>query len=272
MCRLYGSLSRVPAASAHELIEAPNALRVQSAEHADGWGIGWWAAERSAPSFARGIEAAKDAPEFSRVAGIVQARALIAHVRKASVGGIRLDNSHPFTYGRWLFAHNGTITRFAQVQGALEAEIDPAFRPLVVGETDSVRCFGIFLSRLSRLAGLDGDPPLEAVAGALAETVMVVQGIADAQGGTPSATTFLVGNGSTMLAFRRGRTLFWATRRKGGAADRAGAPVPRLLVSSERLSDAWSWEEAPADSLVGVDASMRLHLSHLASWKPARAG
>jgi len=273
MCRLFGSRSLLPIRAAHELVDAPNALRSLSAEHMDGWGIGWWPDERS-PVSARGIEAAKDAPEFARLACTVESRALIAHVRKASVGGVHLDNSHPFGHGSWLFAHNGTIARFADVRADLEAAIDPAFRPLVTGETDSARCFGIFLSRLSRLSSLDGDPPVERVARALAETVAVVAEIADAPDREPSATTFLAGNGRTMLACRRGRTLFHATRARG--VDAAGDRVERLLVSSERPSDAWAWEEVPLDGIVGVDGDMRLHRSNLADWaipsRRARAG
>jgi predicted glutamine amidotransferase len=45
MCRLFGFRSRSPAAVHRSLVHADNALRVQSREHPDGWGIGWWPAE-----------------------------------------------------------------------------------------------------------------------------------------------------------------------------------------------------------------------------------
>ena len=42
MCRLFGCRTATPGAVAHELLHGANALRVQSREHPDGWGLGWY--------------------------------------------------------------------------------------------------------------------------------------------------------------------------------------------------------------------------------------
>ncbi len=260
-----------------------NALQVQSREHPDGWGIGWWGDDGAAPQLVRGAGAAYAEEAFTRHAEMVSSHAVLAHIRKASVGPVTLDNAHPFRWGPWLFAHNGTVTDFARHQARIEQEIDAAFAHVVIGDTDSARCFGIFLSRLARLTpDPTSDVPLATAARALAETVRTVSAITDPDAAVPSATTFLVGNGSLMLAIRRGRTLWYSTHKtrcpERGTCARFGptceappaAPgteVNHMLIASERVSLEDAWIEVPVDGIVGVDAQMRLHRFQLGNWR-----
>ena len=62
----------------------------------------------------------------------------IAHIRYASTGGLRPENTHPFQQRGRLFAHNGVITDLPR----LEAELGD-YLPLVQGETDSERFFAL---------------------------------------------------------------------------------------------------------------------------------
>lgn len=280
MCRLFGFRSQGPSPVHHSLARAENALRHQSREHPDGWGIGWWGPGAPEPKLVRGVGAAFAEDEFLRYAQMVSSTAVIAHVRKASVGPVQLDNAHPFRWGPWLFAHNGTLRDFARAQPAIEAEIDPAFLPIVEGDTDSVRCFAIFLTRLARICDPLGNVAIEAVARALAETVKIVAAITDPGAPEPSATTFLVGNGQVMLACRRGRTLWFSTHKSRCVlrdtcprfASRCEAPVApgeavnHLIVASERISLEDVWHEVPVDGMIGVDGQLKLHRFHLADW------
>lgn len=274
MCRLFACRSALPSAVHRSLLRESNALRIQSREHPDGWGIGWWPSP-DAVKLERGAGAAFAEADFERVAGFVSASSVIAHVRKASVGKVGLANSHPFRHGRWLFAHNGTVTRFAEVRRRLEAAIDPAFRSFQ-GETDSERCFGIFLTHLSRDGGLEA-PSFAQVAAALRFTVATIEAVADAGAAERSATTFLVGDGQVIAACRRGRTLHYSSHKvRCGDRDTCpsfspaceapvppGAPVTHFLVASERISSEDVWSEVPEDGIVGIDAAMRVHRSSL---------
>lgn len=268
MCRLFGSRSRGPQPIDDSLLTGENALLVQSREHRDGWGIGWWENDTPAPRLERGPTAAFADEAFAAWARKVSAPAVLAHLRLASVGPVHLDNAHPFRHGSWLFAHNGTIAGFSGARGAIEAEIDPRFRSVIVGETDSVRCFGVFLTRLSMLADLEGNVALDAVARALGETVSIVAGLADPGQKEPSATTFLVGNGRLMLACRRGRTLFYSTDRTAGSKGEpaSGETVERLLVASEPLSTSREWREVPLETMIGIDGDLRVHRFRMDDW------
>src|SRR5687768_4779950 len=133
MCRLFGFRSNTPARVHEALVHEANSLRVQSREHKDGWGIASYNAQYL-PEVARGTGPAHQDPEFDRVSSLVSSHAVIAHVRLASVGPVKLENAHPFTYGAWTFAHNGTLQRFEQHREAIEALIDPDLRALISGE------------------------------------------------------------------------------------------------------------------------------------------
>lgn len=259
MCRLFGSRSRDPGAVTHELFHGANALRVQSREHPDGWGVGWY--ENDVPRVVRSLTPAHGDADFERLSHFVTAQTVLAHVRKASVGRVATENTHPFQRGPWLFAHNGTVPEWDRVRGPLEDLIDPSLRSQLRGETDSERCFFLFLSRLRRHC-----PPeradLGSAAAALAETVALVGEVAD-RGEHKASTTFLVTDGRLLLACRRGRTLFISS-----PAPDADGRVGYVAVASEDPGEPppggrRAWRLLPEEALVGVDAELRLKVSSL---------
>ena len=253
MCRLFGCRTAAPGGVAHELLHGANALRVQSREHPDGWGLGWYAGR--VPQVVRSLTAAHGDEDFEEVSSFVTASTIVAHIRKASIGRVALENTHPFEWGPWLFAHNGTVPEWEKSRAAVEAEIDPALREKLRGETDSERCFLVFLTRL--LARCDpAAAGFTEAAAALAETV----GIVVRTCGAGAATTFLATDGRTMLACRRGRTLYVSA----AEAERDGR-VAWFAVASEdpRLHQPVPpgrspWREVPAGTIVGVDSELRL--------------
>src|SRR6267143_6067549 len=265
MCRLFGCRTAAPGGVAHELLHGSNALRVQSKEHPDGWGLGWY--EHAGPRVVRSLTPAHGEGEFEKLSQYVSAQTVVAHVRKASVGKVAEENTHPFQRGPWLFAHNGTLPDWERVRPQLEALIDPSLRGELQGETDSERCFLLFLSRLRRHCD-----PKHADAGsataALAETVALVREIAE-RGDARASTTFLATDGRLLLACRRGRTLFLSSP----APDRSGA-CGYVAIASEDPGEPppggkRAWRLLPEDALVAVDAQLRLSVSSLA---PATAG
>src|SRR5207237_6676914 len=108
---------------------------------------------------------------------------------------VAMENTHPFQRGRWLFAHNGTLPVWEKARPALEAQIDPGLRAGLEGETDSERCFLLFLTLL------DGRSDVESASAALCETVRRAREVA-AGGDQPPSTTFLATDGRMMLACR----------------------------------------------------------------------
>jgi len=253
---MFGLRAAVPHHVQRSLLHDQNALCVQSKDHPDGWGIGHYptSGDTLRPLVDRGLSAAFADQEFAQAAERVLARTVVAHVRRASCGPVTLPNTHPFTRGRWLFAHNGTVTRFADdpiCRPALEAELDPDLRATLVGDTDSERCFLLFLSRLRSRTPLEAGAKPSDIAWALHDTVRTVRAIADRPGLEPSSLTFIVSDGESLLALRHGRSLH--QRIQSGD----GLPIARYSVASEVLGTAGPWEEIPEGGLVGVGPDLK---------------
>ena len=220
--------------------------------------------EGTTPVIARGLGAAHSAPEFERVSSLLTARAVIAHVRLASVGKVGLPNAHPFSHGAWTFAHNGTLREFDRHRAAVEACIAPQLRERLVGDTDSERCFYLFLSHLfARLPSEDAPAPLRTVASALVQTVNQVASITDVEGSPPSSMNFMVCDGKLLVATRRQRTLYASVGPRRRKADAPGLPpngvtVSQVMLASEELSLDSHWHPVKEDSVVGVDETLRV--------------
>jgi glutamine amidotransferase len=252
------------------LVQADNALGVQSERHPDGWGVAYYV--DGAPHVTKSAHTALNDQLFRRVSGIVSSETVLAHVRRATVGGNSVLNSHPFQHGRWVFAHNGDVPAFEEVRARLLAEVSPRLRRFILGETDSEVVFFTFLSELERVGPLSGNLGLEETIGALAATVRRVRALVDGRPGVkPALLTLMVTNGATLVATRGGKELFWSSH-KQRCADRDTCPslafecehptrtgfVNHLLVSSEPLGGENVWEELPEDHVIGVDWRMRL--------------
>jgi predicted glutamine amidotransferase len=248
MCRLFGQHAPPDLDRCEALCRDHNALRFQSHRHPHGWGIGWYQGSRVVVR--RGLLPAHADEDFVEAARAARSRIVVAHVRDASVGPVAEVNTHPFVHGRWLFAHNGTVARFrrsAKVRAAVEAEIDRPLRATLRGETDSERCFLLFLSRLAARCRLDR-AGLDDVRAALAAATATLARLADPGADRPSSLNFLVSDGRLLAACRRGRDLHLA----------AGlGPQHAFVVASEPIGRA-AWQVVPEGAFVGTDDGARV--------------
>jgi len=259
MCRLFGCRSRDPGGVSHELFHGANALRVQSREHPDGWGVGWY--EDGTPRVIRSLTPAHGDADFEKLSHFVSAQTVIAHVRKASVGRVAPENTHPFQRGPWLFAHNGTLPDWERTRPLLEELVDPALRPELRGETDSERCFLLFISRLRRRCD-PANADVESAAAALAETVSLARQCAE-RSGEDASTTFLATDGRLLLACRRRRTLFVSSPAPDGAGHCEYVAVASEDPGEPPPGGKRAWRLLPEDALVAVDAELHLRVRPL---------
>jgi len=207
----------------------------------------------------------------------VASETVVAHVRKATAGGVSVLNCHPFQHGRWVFAHNGDLPGFSRHRERMLKEVAPRLRRFILGDTDSETVFFLFLSQLSRFGPLANRFDLAEVGEALSHTLSLVREICEdgedvnAEGGREALLTCLVTDGSSMLAVQGGKELYWSTH-KTRCADRGACPnlsqeceaptrtgfVNHLIFSSEPLSGENVWNALAPGELVGVDWRMRL--------------
>jgi glutamine amidotransferase len=273
MCRLFGFRSAVNIGVHHSLVLAENALALQSHRNPDGWGIGFY--EGDQPLIRRGVSKAMGDGDFSRLARFVRSHAVIAHVRLGTIGGNCLENTHPFGFGPWIFAHNGSLRQMHLYEEALLQSIDSDLRDLLRGETDSERCFYMFLTELRRLGvNLNQQAPGRLALDAMAATLARLVALAKQHKAEPPGINFIATDGRSMAAVRLGRGLFFSTQKRycekmhECSRWRQGDELPcmhplraaevnHLLIASERISAEDIWEPLAEGEIVGIDEDFR---------------
>jgi glutamine amidotransferase len=112
--------------------------------HADGWGIAFFEGRGLRHFVDHQSAAVAPMAEFIRRYPLKSTN-IIAHVRKATIGSVCLENAHPFVrelWGRhWVFAHNGDLKDYAP-------HLHTHFQP--VGSTDSERAFCWLMQELAK--------------------------------------------------------------------------------------------------------------------------
>jgi glutamine amidotransferase len=119
-------------------------LATRALEHKDGFGIAFFE-DRGLRHFID-RESALLSPVAEMVRNYpIRSDVVIAHVRKATMGEVALQNCHPFVrelWGRyWVFAHNGDLKGYAP-------RLHGAYRP--VGGTDSELAFCWLMQELAK--------------------------------------------------------------------------------------------------------------------------
>lgn len=214
-----------PVSLRHELLDAPNPLIRQSEHHDSGWGMAaYLRAEGEDPDLIRVPEAAHAGDSFAR-ATEARGRIFNVHVRRATVGGLTLANTHPFAMGGLSFGHNGTVIDYPLL-GATGAE----------GETDSEHLFRYLLAHFD---ARDTIGSLRLLVAAAAEVSAF------------SGLNFLFSDGFRLYAYRFGLfDLFWASR------------PGQLIVASEKVTNDDEWHTVEQDVLLVLEPRARLGEPH----------
>jgi predicted glutamine amidotransferase len=206
MARLFGLIGNRADLATRIFASEAEGLRVQSKGTPLGWGIGFYQGGEVLMR-RRPID---DHPvvEVAKVVGDVRADVLVGHVRNATVGSLRTENTHPFRYRQWLFAQTGTLPSFEAIRDRLFESVPEFLRSSIRGETDAEILFYVFLSFLHDAGRLnDGISDPSHVRDALRSCVAVVDGMAAEVGGTPSQINVMVSNGENIFALHRGQQM-----------------------------------------------------------------
>jgi len=122
MARLFGIIGNRPDLAARVLACEVEALRARSKGGAPlGWGIGFYQGGEVLMR-RRPIDERQEI-DVASLAADVRADLVIGHVRYATVGTLRTENTHPFRYRQWLFAQTGTVPEFEQVRDRLVGRV-----------------------------------------------------------------------------------------------------------------------------------------------------
>jgi glutamine amidotransferase len=167
MCRLFGLTSGTARVRAtFWLLDAPDSLEAQSHRNVDGSGIGFFN-PAGEPVVDKQPEPAFSDQEFIHEAREASSSTFIAHVRWATAGGRTIQNTHPFTMGGRIMAHNGGFGELPRLDEQLGS-----YAGLVLGDTDSERYFALITQQID-VHGGDVGAGIAAAAGWIAANLPV---------------------------------------------------------------------------------------------------
>lgn len=112
--------------------------------HTEGWGMVAYSRGAIVYEKRRKAFAFRD-PEFLHSIPHLAVRKpdiVVAHVRKMTYGMVASRNNHPFVFGSYSFAHNGSI------DGTEKLPLKSYFKDSIKGTTDTERVFAYFLQML----------------------------------------------------------------------------------------------------------------------------
>lgn len=271
MCRLYAMHANEPTRVECGLVKAQNALMAQSKGdmqgyvHGHGWGVADYA--DGVPLVEKKTWAAFHGEHFARNAARIYARTVVAHVRRATVGGTSIENTHPFHHGKWIFAHNGTVPNFERVRPVILDHMDPLHRTEIMGKTDSEHVFRYLMSLFLRHPERG-----------LKETVRVglEQVIAWSNEIDPQARiglNIVLTDGEHVIGSRYNRSLHYLVRDHVFSCPICGKPhvhhaastaYQAVEIASEPVTFGEDWYEIPNHTIYSIAEDFRLDMEPLA--------
>lgn len=269
MCRLYGLHANEPTRIECSLVHAQNALMAQSVKdregltHGHGWGVASY--KGVLPKVERQAWAAYHGEQFQKSAKRVYAETVVAHVRRATVGGPGIENTHPFTHGRWLFAHNGTIPNFQKLRPRFLDHIDEVNHNAIDGTTDSEHIFHYLLSLWARHPERNLREILKDGIG------QIVRWCEDIDPSKPVGLNVVWTDGEHLIGSRLNRTMWFLEREGIFRCDICGEPhvhhdpkraYRAVEVASEPITNE-KWLGVPNGSVFSVDPDVRIHIEPL---------
>jgi glutamine amidotransferase len=218
---------------------------------------------------------------LSQLAGAVDSDALLVHARTATVGALKDENTHPFRFRRWLFAHDGTVEGFREVKPRLLEALPEFLRRNVEGDTDSEHAFMLFLKYVREGGHLDDlDVEARVVGRALARVTRDLETwTREAGAGKPCTLNFVATNGRVLAATRRGRPLHYALLegivpcKRDGLEPSSPESDPRVrphrqvkaVCFATWLRQANGFLEVPEASVVAVGRTLQVSVSSLSN-------
>ncbi len=272
MARLFGLLGNRADFAGRVLRVEADALRAhrgvppsRRSSHPFAWGVGFY--QGGEVLLRRRPSEEAETIDFATLVADLRADVAIGHVREATVGALRTENTHPFRYRQWLYAQTGTLQGFDEMRPRLLESLPEFLRNDVRGETDAEVVFHVVLSFLHDSGALRS-PHAEprAFEEALRHTMQLLETMGTEIGVPQAKVNLLMTNGEFLVALHAGEKM--ASRVFEGQADEdlllGDDPSFRRKVANPSQLRFWllasdfdeephiSWRTIPPRSIVTV--------------------
>jgi ergothioneine biosynthesis protein EgtC len=197
------SLSSLVTEPAHSIIhQSYHSKEREEPLNGDGFGVGWYAPEESdQPAIFKDITPAWNNQNLANLAPVVRSSCIVAHIRAATPGlPVSRTNCHPFSWGQFVFAHNGEVGGFHAIRRQIQSGLNEEAFDLLKGTTDSEHLFALFANSYGDYSG---SSKLEAMASALVDAMDTVETIKKDRGiEVPSLLNLVLTDGESAVITR----------------------------------------------------------------------
>ena len=285
MCRFVAYLG-TPILVDEIIVKPSNSLIHQSYDalessmkvNGDGFGLGWYDKSiRGEPGLFRSISPAWNDPNLLYNASFIRTKCFFAHVRAATIGGISLENTHPFHFEENLLMHNGGIEDFEAIKKDVIELLDDVAFNWIKGQSDTQYIFALFMTHLKIIRGKKEYAPAVELVEALRRTFRDIEILKSEKGLTSNGIfNIVMTDGNRMLATRYStfpeqgtRTLYYteklSTYTYEGVLHTIEAHEARTatLVASEKLNHSDVWKPVPQNHAVYIDENLDVKLFNL---------
>lgn len=277
MSRLFGVTCNEPERTRCVLFPSREALVAEAAP--DGWGLAFY--QGGEVLLQRHPKPAATVDFFAALQDL-RTDYVIGHVREPGVAA-KLENTQPYRFRHWVFAHSGVLDRFETIQAGMLESIPDFLRRNIRGQTESEYLFHLFLAFLHDEGKLD-DPNMTVTdaQSALRATAGMIDRLLRQADGRANSLNMVISNGRIMMALRRGRSMWM--RRTNGIQDcplcretNQGTGQPRadarrvthdqlkavLIASEPKKLGPEGWEEIPDNSIASVARDLSTSITSL---------
>lgn len=209
MCRLLGVMCNNPERLGCFLYSKKDIYRPDPEGYYDGYGMGYYNDFR-ALIFKKPLNRVKIEKTCYDIAREVKSETLIVHIRKAETGLLKIENTHPFRFRNFVFAHIGSIYNFSKIDTKMYFKLPDFLMRNIQGDTDSELFFHLILAELYHSQNLDAiDLKGEEIAKAITRAIRVVEDIAGSEDLNKSSFTSIFSNGEYLVGVAAKEPLYF---------------------------------------------------------------
>ncbi len=286
MCRLVAYLG-TPILTDKIVIKPKNSLVNQSFAaqetdypvNGDGFGIGWYKSKiRDEPGLYKSISPAWNDQNLLHYTSFIKTPCFFAHVRAATVGGVSIENTHPFSYKNFLMMHNGGIQEFDRIKYDFLKILDEEAFLWIQGQNDTQYILALFMTN-SRILGFDNMYEPESLVACFNKTFNDIEELKKKNNVEAIALYNIVfTDGKRIIATRYStdpendfRTLYYTDKVTCSACEDGEIKLSKpkqkrsaTLISSEILTDKKdNWKEIPQNHAIYIDEKLDVSLYEL---------
>jgi len=243
----------------------------------DAWGLGFY--QGGEVLLQRRPKPPTEPVDFYSLVKDLRTDVIIGHVRQGTVGKPKNENTHPFRFRSWLFAHHGTIPGFGPSSDGVRDELLRAvpdfLRRNIRGQTDSEHLFHVMLAFLHDAGKLDDmNVSTAQVRDAVRAALALIEKAAGKDAADQMECALALTNGRILVATRHGAPVYLQERASLHDCAVCREPPPRdkrvdhdhlrsvLIVADVAApSPDLKFTEVPDKTLVSVSHDLKVEKS-----------